>query len=214
MGLRNRAPRVGPGRPGRHARHKLQPRRMARRRPTRRTYSPGCPHALYLPRRTSFTVTAAADCEFAVASVPADQDFPPRLVTPATSASKSAAATTPPARSTAFCRRAFPASGWSWSRSTRRAATGPATRPTSTTSTGSDADGSLLEADLDEIYYYKIDRPEGYALQRIYTDAELAPAPGRLSHRRRGHARATTMWCWCPRDTTRSPARLATPPTT
>ena len=33
-------------------------------------------------------------------------------------------------------------------------------------------DGSLLQADLDEIYYYKIDRPEGYALQRVYTDAD------------------------------------------
>ena len=33
-------------------------------------------------------------------------------------------------------------------------------------------DGSLVQADLDEIYYYKIDRPEGYALQRIYTDAD------------------------------------------
>jgi 5-deoxy-glucuronate isomerase len=33
-------------------------------------------------------------------------------------------------------------------------------------------DGQLLEADLDEIYYYKIDRPEGYAIQRVYTDPE------------------------------------------
>ena len=31
-------------------------------------------------------------------------------------------------------------------------------------------DGTLLEADLDEIYYYKIDRPEGFAIQRVYTD--------------------------------------------
>ncbi len=33
-----------------------------------------------------------------------------------------------------------------------------------------DKDGKLLEADLEEVYYYKIDRPEGYAYQRIYTD--------------------------------------------
>ena len=33
-------------------------------------------------------------------------------------------------------------------------------------------DGRILEADLDEIYYYKIDRPEGYALQRIYTSPD------------------------------------------
>jgi 5-deoxy-glucuronate isomerase len=27
-----------------------------------------------------------------------------------------------------------------------------------------------LEADLEEIYYYKMDRPEGFAYQRIYTE--------------------------------------------
>ena len=30
--------------------------------------------------------------------------------------------------------------------------------------------GELLEADLDEIYYYKFEKPEGFALQRVYTD--------------------------------------------
>jgi 5-deoxy-glucuronate isomerase len=35
-----------------------------------------------------------------------------------------------------------------------------------------DAHGYLLQADLDEIYYYQIDKPEGYALQRVYTDAD------------------------------------------
>lgn len=33
-----------------------------------------------------------------------------------------------------------------------------------------DNGGNLLEADLEEIYFYKIDRPEGFAYQRIYTD--------------------------------------------
>jgi 5-deoxy-glucuronate isomerase len=32
-----------------------------------------------------------------------------------------------------------------------------------------DASGQLLEADLEEIYFYKMDRPEGYAIQRVYT---------------------------------------------
>lgn len=43
----------------------------------------GPPHALYLPRRTAFTVTARTAAEFAVAWVATDQDHPPRLVTPA-----------------------------------------------------------------------------------------------------------------------------------
>lgn len=33
-----------------------------------------------------------------------------------------------------------------------------------------DQNGNLLEADLEEIYFYKIDRPEGYAYQQVYTD--------------------------------------------
>ena len=30
--------------------------------------------------------------------------------------------------------------------------------------------GNLLEADLEEIYFYKIDHPGGYAYQRVYND--------------------------------------------
>jgi 5-deoxy-glucuronate isomerase len=32
-----------------------------------------------------------------------------------------------------------------------------------------DASGKIVEADLEEVYFYKIDRPEGFAYQRIYT---------------------------------------------
>ena len=32
------------------------------------------------------------------------------------------------------------------------------------------ADGSLIEADLEEVYFYKFDKPDGYAYQRVYTD--------------------------------------------
>lgn len=30
--------------------------------------------------------------------------------------------------------------------------------------------GELIEADLEEVYFYKIDKPKGYAYQRVYTD--------------------------------------------
>jgi len=33
-----------------------------------------------------------------------------------------------------------------------------------------DEQGNLLEADLEEIYFYKLDRPGGYAYQRVYND--------------------------------------------
>ena len=34
------------------------------------------------------------------------------------------------------------------------------------------AAGNVVEADLEEIYYYRIDKPDGFAYQRIYTDPE------------------------------------------
>lgn len=36
-----------------------------------------------------------------------------------------------------------------------------------------DKAGNLLEADLEEIYFYKIDRPEGFAYQRIYRPGKM-----------------------------------------
>ncbi|KAB2820245.1 MAG: 5-deoxy-glucuronate isomerase, partial [Paludibacter sp.] len=30
--------------------------------------------------------------------------------------------------------------------------------------------GKLLEAKLEEIYFYKIDKPQGFAIQKVYTD--------------------------------------------
>ena len=33
-----------------------------------------------------------------------------------------------------------------------------------------DASGNLLEADLEEIYFYKIDKPNGFAIQQVYND--------------------------------------------
>lgn len=33
-----------------------------------------------------------------------------------------------------------------------------------------DQNGVLIEADLEEVYFYKIDKPEGYAYQRVYND--------------------------------------------
>ena len=42
----------------------------------------GAAHALYLPRRTTFTITAELSGEYAVAWVPTDQDHEPWLIEP------------------------------------------------------------------------------------------------------------------------------------
>ena len=132
----------------------------------------GLPHALYLPRRVQFTVTAATDCEFAAAWVATDQDHPPRLVTPAEvnteirggdNATRQINAMLPPGFP---CHRLVvvevytPGGGWS------------SYPPHKHDVHKTDAAGHVVEADLEEVYYYKFDKPDGYAFQRVYTAPE------------------------------------------
>jgi 5-deoxy-glucuronate isomerase len=132
----------------------------------------GLPYALYLPRGTVFTVEAANDCQFAVTWTPAERDREPRVVTPKDivielrgggNASRHINRILPPG---------FPCDhlvivevytpGGNWSSYPPHKHDVQKVAP----------DGVVNEADLEEIYYYKIDRPEGYAFQRVYTDPE------------------------------------------
>jgi 5-deoxy-glucuronate isomerase len=132
----------------------------------------GLPYALYLPRRTSFTVHANTDCEYAVAQAPTDQDHQPQLVTPrdveieirgGDHATRQINSIIPPGFS---CHRLVivevytPGGNWS--------SYPPHKHDTHKT----DQAGKILEADLEEVYFYKLDRPEGFAFQRIYTASE------------------------------------------
>lgn len=132
----------------------------------------GPPHALYLPRRTSFTVEAMTDCEFGVAWVPTDQDRPPQRITPedvdveirgGDNVTRQINDIIPPGFD---CHRLVvvevytPSGGWS------------SYPPHKHDVHKTDEDGNVVEADLEEIYYYRIDKPEGFAYQRIYTDPE------------------------------------------
>jgi 5-deoxy-glucuronate isomerase len=132
----------------------------------------GLPHALYLPCNTNFILTAASDAEFALAWVATQADREPRLITPkdieveirgGDHATRQINKIIPPGFQ---CDRLVVVEvytpGGNWSSYPPHKHDVHKARP----------DGSLLEADLDEIYYYKINRPEGYALQRIYTDPE------------------------------------------
>jgi 5-deoxy-glucuronate isomerase len=129
----------------------------------------GLPHALYLPRGTEYGILAKTDCEFAVAKSPVDQVFPPKLISPdqihvevrgGDHATRQINDIIPPGFP---CQRLVvvevytPGGNWS------------SYPPHKHDNRIIAEDGTLLEADLDEIYYYKIDRPEGFAIQRIYT---------------------------------------------
>ena len=132
----------------------------------------GLPHALYLPRQTRFQVTGETAAEFAVAWVPAEEDHPPRLVTPDEVAVEIRGGDNATRQINSLIPPGFPCHrlvmvevytpGGNWSsypphkHDIHRAA----------------PDGGVQEADLEEIYYYKLDGPEGYAFQRVYTAPE------------------------------------------
>ncbi len=130
----------------------------------------GMPYAVYLPRRTDFEIEALTDdLEVASCWVPTDEDHPARLITPADSkieirgggnATRQINGIVPPGFDChrIVCVEVYTPSG-NWSsypphkHDVHRVA----------------EDGTVLEADLEEIYFYKIDKPDGYAYQRVYT---------------------------------------------
>ncbi len=130
----------------------------------------GMPYTLYLPRHTRFEVTALSEsADLAYGWCLAEQDHPARLVTPdqvaveirgGGNATRQINNMVPPGFDCQrlVCVEVYTPSG-NWS----------SYPPHKHDVHREDPDGSLLEADLEEVYFYKLDRPEGYAYQRVYT---------------------------------------------
>jgi 5-deoxy-glucuronate isomerase len=130
----------------------------------------GMPYTLYLPRQTRFEVTALSEAaDLAYGWCPADQDHPPQLVTPdqvtveirgGGNATRQINNMVPPGFDCQrlVCVEVYTPSG-NWS----------SYPPHKHDVHREDAQGNLLEADLEEVYFYKLDRPKGYAYQRVYT---------------------------------------------
>jgi 5-deoxy-glucuronate isomerase len=130
----------------------------------------GMPTALYLPRRTDFEIVAVSDMvEIASCWVPTDQDHPAQLVTPEQcaieirgggNATRQINSILPPGFNChrLVCVEVYTPSG-NWS----------SYPPHKHDVHRVDEAGNILEADLEEIYFYKINPPEGYAYQRVYT---------------------------------------------
>jgi len=126
--------------------------------------------ALYLPRDTEFTITADRDSEFAVTWVPTNEDNIPWLIRPedvtisvrgGDNVSRQINDLLPPGspvQRLVLVEVYTPSGNWS------------SYPPHKHDVHIEDETGHLIEADLEEVYFYKIDRPEGYAYQRVYTD--------------------------------------------
>jgi 5-deoxy-glucuronate isomerase len=129
----------------------------------------GMPYALYLPRRVRYEIEALTDnLEIASCWVPTDQDRPAQLITPQESrieirgggnATRQINSILPPGSNChrLVCVEVYTPSG-NWS----------SYPPHKHDVHRTDEAGNLLEADLEEIYFYKINPSHGYAYQRVY----------------------------------------------
>ena len=137
---------------------------------SRKNVFEGAAHALYLPRHSEFIITAEESGEYAVAWVPTDQDNEPWLIKPedveisvrgGDNVSRQINDLLPsgsPVHRLVLVEVYTPGGNWS------------SYPPHKHDVHLKDDQGDLLESDLEEVYFYKIDKSDGYAYQRVYTD--------------------------------------------
>src|ERR1700751_504741 len=131
----------------------------------RKTVFDGLPYTLYLPGQSEVSFQAETPCEIAEGRVPSNAQLQPRLITPRDVASSLLGGGNASRQIVDVISPAFPADklivievytpGGNWS---------------SYPPHKHDVHNPPAEVDLDEIYYYRIKRPEtGFALQRLYS---------------------------------------------
>jgi 5-deoxy-glucuronate isomerase len=143
------------------------------------------PHALYLPRRTRFVITAEAPTQIADARAPARRTLAPRTIAPADcgfevrgggNATRQIIDIMPPAFAAdrlMVCEVLTPSGNWS-----------------SYPPHKHDVDRPPLETKLEEIYYYRFEHPDAYGFQRLYGgdgDATLTVRHGDVVTVRHGY---------------------------
>jgi 5-deoxy-glucuronate isomerase len=123
----------------------------------------GFPHALYLPSGNEAVFTAETTCEIAECRAPSDARLEPKLITPGETVSSLRGGGNASRQIIDVITPSFPADklmvievytpGGNWS---------------SYPPHKHDIHNPPAEVDLDEIYYYRIRQPEGFALQHLY----------------------------------------------
>ena len=127
--------------------------------------------SLYLPIGRDYTVTATTALEIAICGARAEHVFPPRLISADDVAIEIRGAGNAARQINHIIKPDFPA---------HRLLVVEVFTPSGNWSSypphKHDVQQMPAEADLEEIYYYRIDPPDGFALQRLYT------ADGRIDH--------------------------------
>jgi 5-deoxy-glucuronate isomerase len=126
----------------------------------------GYPYAAYLPCGTPFEISAVTSCEFADCRTPSSASLAPRIITPedcreeirgsgnCTRQIVNVIRPEFPADKLLICEVYTPSGNWSSYPPHKHEVHNPPT-----------------EVDLDEIYYYRVSKPEGFAFQRLYDSA-------------------------------------------
>ena len=130
----------------------------------------GIAHSLYLPRNTQFTLTAdGSTLDIAIGWCVTEEDHPPYLKRPEECAIELRGGDNANRQINSLLQPGFdchrlvcvevytPSGNWS---------SFPAHKHDERIL---DEAGNVLEARLEEIYFYKIDKPQGYAIQQVYT---------------------------------------------
>ena len=124
----------------------------------------GFPYTVYLPIGTTFSIAGDTDCDLAFCYARAEEEHPARLVTPdevtveirgGGNATRQINSMIPPsfaAHRLIVVEVFTPAGNWS-----------------SFPPHMHDVHNPPGEVDLEEIYYYRVQRPEGFAVQKVYT---------------------------------------------
>jgi len=135
----------------------------------------GLPHALYLPPQTEFSIVADSEnLDLACGWCKTDQVHPAQFITPekvekmgielrgGDNASRQINRLLPPGSDChrLVCVEVYTPSG-NWSSFPAHKHDNVKIDPTT---------GNVLEAELEEIYFYKMDKPQGFAIQKVYTD--------------------------------------------
>ena len=124
------------------------------------------PDAVYAPPNTTFEITAHDAVELALATAPAKGMHPVRLI-PATSMKRSVRGQD---TNTRYICDILPESEPAESLLVVEVVT-PAAHSSSYPPHKHDTDALPRESALEETYYHRIDPPQGFAFQRVYTDA-------------------------------------------
>ena len=128
-------------------------------------FEDAAPYAVYFPPNVPVTVRACRDAEIGVASAPAKGEFPARLIEPA-SMKRS---TRGKGLNTRYVCDILPQTEPAESLLVVEVRT-PGGHASSYPPHKHDTDNVPHESSLEETYYHRLDPPQGFAFQRVYTD--------------------------------------------